>query len=172
MALTDTAIKSAKSASKPFKLADEKGLYLLIQPSGGKLWRFEYCFDGKRKTIAFGGYPDVNLKQARTYRDEARQQVANGTDPGEVRKQVKSDMREKIQEADEAAKIEALIRAGEPLPGSFEEVAREWFASQEIIWAAAHAEKVINRLKNNVFPWIGSTIRGCDVDSPVRIRSF
>jgi hypothetical protein len=74
-ALTDNAIKAAKPASKVFKLTVEKGLYLLIQPAGGKWWRFDYRFDGKRKTLSMGIYPDVNLKQARAYRDEARQLV-------------------------------------------------------------------------------------------------
>ncbi len=59
--LTVTAINNAKSRDKPYKLADEKGLYLLIQPSGGKLWRLDYRFDSKRKTLALGSYPDVPL---------------------------------------------------------------------------------------------------------------
>jgi hypothetical protein len=56
----------------PYKLADEKGLYLFVQTSGGKLWRFDYRFDGKRKTLALGAYPDISLAQAREKRDNAR----------------------------------------------------------------------------------------------------
>ncbi|MDR2626398.1 MAG: Arm DNA-binding domain-containing protein, partial [Zoogloeaceae bacterium] len=78
--LTDTTIKNTKPAAKPSKLADEKGLYLLVNPSGGKLWRMQYRFAGKQKTLAFGAYPDVSLKEARERRDEARKLLANGAD--------------------------------------------------------------------------------------------
>ena len=64
MSLTDTALRNAKAANKPFKLADEKGLYLLVNKAG-KYWRMDYRFTGKRKTLAFGVYPDVSLKDAR-----------------------------------------------------------------------------------------------------------
>ncbi|OYU34535.1 MAG: hypothetical protein CFE35_14185 [Novosphingobium sp. PASSN1] len=81
MTPTDTAIRNAKPQAKPYKLADEKGLFLLVQPSGGKLWRFKFRVDGRdesgqpkrvEKKVAFGAYPDVNLKDARRLRDEAR----------------------------------------------------------------------------------------------------
>ena len=55
MALTDTAIKALKSQAKAYKVSDEKGLYLFVTPAGGKLWRLDYRFDGKRKTLALGG---------------------------------------------------------------------------------------------------------------------
>lgn len=59
--LSVTAINNAKPKDKPYKLADEKGLYLLVQATGGKLWRLDYRFDAKRKTLALGSYPDVSL---------------------------------------------------------------------------------------------------------------
>lgn len=95
MALTDTAIRNAKPQGKPYKLADEKGLFLLIQPSGGKLWRFKFRVDGRdeqgqpkrvEKKVAFGTYPDVNLKDARRLRDEARASLAAGVDPAEKKR--------------------------------------------------------------------------------------
>ncbi len=55
MSLTDTAIRNTKPKDKAYKLTDGKGLYLLVQPSGGKLWRFDYVFEGKRKTLALSG---------------------------------------------------------------------------------------------------------------------
>lgn len=82
MALTDIAIRGAKHGPKPIKLADEKGLFLLLQPSGGKLWRLKYRFSGKEKKLGLGRYPDVTLKEARRRRDEARALIANGADPG------------------------------------------------------------------------------------------
>lgn len=82
MALTDVAIRAAKPGTKPVKLADEKGLFLLLQPSGGKLWRYKYRYAGKEKKLGLGRYPDVLLKDARKRRDEARALLAAGTDPG------------------------------------------------------------------------------------------
>ena len=84
--LTVTAINNAKPKDKPYKLANEKGLYLLIQNSGGKLWRFDYRFDGKRKTLALGSNPEISLANARDRRDNARKLLANDTDPSETKK--------------------------------------------------------------------------------------
>lgn len=87
MPLSDTAIRALAPGPKPVKKADERGLYLLVQPSGGKLWRFKYRFLGKEKKLSLGRYPDVSLKEARRRRDEARQILALGIDPGVDRKQ-------------------------------------------------------------------------------------
>jgi len=85
MALTDTAIRNAKHGPKPIKLGDERGLFLLLQPSGGKLWRLKYRYLGKEKKLSVGIYPDVSLKVARARRDEARTLLANGADPASVK---------------------------------------------------------------------------------------
>ncbi|MGZ8199642.1 MAG: Arm DNA-binding domain-containing protein, partial [Methylosarcina sp.] len=58
--LSDIQVRRAKAQDKPYKLADEKGLYLFLTPQGGKLWRFDYRYEGKRKTLSFGAYPDVS----------------------------------------------------------------------------------------------------------------
>ena len=98
MALTDTAIKNAKRQAKPYKLSDEKGLHLLVRPSGGLLWRMKYGRMARRssgqpkrveKLLSFGSYPDITLKGARALRDEARKQLAEGIDPGQVKKDAK-----------------------------------------------------------------------------------
>jgi integrase len=138
MPLTDTAIRNAKAEGKPRKLADEKGLFLLVTPkeSGGKWWRLKYRFGGKEKLLSLGVYPDVSLKAARERRDEARRLLAEGIDPGEHRKATK------------AMKVERAAN-------SFEAVAREWFAKYSPTWAAGHADKIIRRLERDVFPWIG-----------------
>jgi hypothetical protein len=86
MALTDTAIRQAKHGPKPIKLSDERGLFLLLQPSGGKLWRLKYRIAGKEKKLSLGTYPDVPLKDARKRRDEARALIAAGVDPAVERK--------------------------------------------------------------------------------------
>jgi integrase len=136
MPLTDTAIRNAKPADKPIKLFDERGLFLLVAPSGGKWWRFRYRFNRKYKSLSMGVYPDVPLARAREKRDEARRLLADGIDPGENRKVQK------------AAKYERA-------ENSFEVVGREWFAKQKPNWAASHSDKIIKRLENDVFPWLG-----------------
>jgi len=83
--LSDVAIRSAKPGPKPIKLSDEKGLFLLLQPSGGKLWRLKYRFGGKEKKLSLGRYPDVSLKEARERCSEARKLIAAGIDPSEQR---------------------------------------------------------------------------------------
>ena len=69
MPLTDTAIRGCKPRDKPYKLADEKGLFLLVQPSGGKLWRLKYRVAGVEKKLALGTYPDLGLREVRERRD-------------------------------------------------------------------------------------------------------
>ena len=137
MPLTETQIKALKPGEKARKVADEKGLYLLVQPSGGKLWRLKYRVDGKEKLLALGAYPDVTLKMARERRDEARRLLADGIDPSEHRK------------AHKAAREDAQAN-------SFEAIAREWFTKMLPTWVPGHADKILRRLERDVFPWIGS----------------
>jgi integrase len=104
--LTDTSIRGAKPQKKPYKLRAGQGLHLLIKPSGSRLWRLRYEFDGVEKGLSLGIYPDVSLKRARAKRDEARKLIAEGIDPSAKRKA------EKLATAE-----------------SFELVTREWLAS-------------------------------------------
>ncbi len=136
MALSDTAIRRLKPSDKPIKQADEKGLFLLVTPAGGKWWRLKYRFNGKERALSLGIYPDVSLKEARERRDAARKLLAGGVDPSEHRK------------TQRAAKMERAAN-------SFEAVAREWFAKHYPRWAASHADKILARLENDVFPWLG-----------------
>ncbi|NIZ62310.1 integrase [Sedimentitalea sp. CY04] len=84
--LSDAKIRAIKSEGKPFKQADFDGLYLLVNPSGSKLWRFKYRLHGKEKLLALGKYPDITLADARKLRDDARGLVACGEDPSAHRK--------------------------------------------------------------------------------------
>ncbi|HZX33627.1 MAG TPA: integrase arm-type DNA-binding domain-containing protein [Rhodocyclaceae bacterium] len=136
MPLTDTQIRNAKSREKPYKLADEKGLFLLINPNASKWWRLKYRYGGKEKLLSLGIYPEVALKEARDKRDAARKLIAEGVDPGEHRK---------------AAKAARSERAA----NSFEVIAREWFEKNRNTWAPSHADKIITRLERDVFPWLG-----------------
>lgn len=134
--LTDTAIRKAKPQDKAYKLADDKGLYLLIN-TAGKYWRFDYRFDGKRKTLALGVYPDVTLANAREKLAEARKLLANDADPATVKK---------VQKASRKALV----------ANSFEIVAREWYAKYSTNWVESHGERILRRLEKDVFPWLGN----------------
>ncbi len=132
--LTPSAVQNSKPQAKPYKLADERSMFLLVTPTGGKLWRFKYRRPDTRKEnlLSLGTYPDVSLKRAREKRDEARKLLADGIDPGAKRK------------AEAAAGAE-----------TFEAVAREWYAKHEPRWGKNHASNVMDRLTRDVFPWIG-----------------
>lgn len=135
--LTDTRVRTAKPRPKSYKLADSNRLYLLVTSSGGKLWRWNYTYDGKQKSMAFGAYPVVSLADARRKRDEAVAILSEGRDPAIARK----------------LKIEANIEAGRM---TFERVAREWYENSKAQWAKIHASDVIRSLERDVFPTIGA----------------
>src|SRR5215813_14210879 len=83
--LTEAKVKAAKPRQKPYKLFDERGLYLLVDPSGGRWWRLKYRYAGKEKKLSLGVYPDVGLKLARERRDENRRVLGAGVDPSAER---------------------------------------------------------------------------------------
>ncbi len=103
MALTDVRVRTAKPAAKPYKLADGQGLYLLVMPSGTRLWRFKFRHVGKEKLLAVGTYPEVSLSAARKARDHARELLANGDDPSLTKR------REKARKAAEAKDTFATV---------------------------------------------------------------
>ena len=137
MKLNDVAVRKAKPDTKSYKMSDGGGMYLEVMPNGSKYWRLKYRLGGKEKRLALGVYPDVPLILARERREKARKLLAEEIDPGEVKQQSKRSNRENAE-------------------NSFEAVAREWFTRHRHTWAASHADKIINRLENDVFPWIGS----------------
>ncbi|KAF0233433.1 MAG: hypothetical protein FD177_1703 [Desulfovibrionaceae bacterium] len=138
MPLTDVAVKNAKPGEKPFKLKDERGLFLLVNPNGSKWWRLRYWINSKEGLLSLGVYPDVSLKMARQRRDEARLLVAQGIDPSSARKALKGKVAEDQM--------------------TFERVARQYYVetSTAMEWSEGHAETVISRLEKNIFPWLGS----------------
>lgn len=99
MSLTDVMLRNIKPANKVQKISDGEGLYLHVSQTGGKLWRMAYRYAGKQKTLSFGAYPAVSLKQARKRRDEAKELLAAGIDPNTEKKRVKSQLLAKEKEA-------------------------------------------------------------------------
>ncbi len=134
--LTDTAIKNAKPKEKPCKLADEKGLYLEVLPTGAKYFRMKYRFGGKEKRLALGVYPETSLKEARTKRDTARKQLDDGIDPAETRKEAKRAIKAKTENA-------------------FEALAREWLDNIRHKWTEEHHTYTLRRFEAYAFPDIG-----------------
>jgi len=136
MPLTDAKIKTAKPQDKDYKLADEKGLFLLVKKAGGKYWRLKYRYRTKEKLLAIGVYPDVSLAQARAERDTARALIAQDTDPMTQRKTEKA----------------AKLLAG---ANSFDVVSREWLAKRGPKSESGDAR--LNRiLEKDLSPYIGS----------------
>jgi len=146
MPLTDVAVKNAKPAERARKLTDGGGLYVLVKPQGGKLWRYDYRFHGKRLTLALGAYPDVSLKAARERHATARQQLADGINPAAVRRA------EKHAAAD-----------------TFEAIAREWVAKQD--WSEGYESRTVARFEKNLFPWVG-VMPITQVDAPTLLASL
>ncbi|MCR9222485.1 MAG: integrase arm-type DNA-binding domain-containing protein [Hyphomonas sp.] len=81
MPLTDLKIRSLKPEDKPRRYTDGGNLFVEVRPSGSKLWRYAYKFEGKQKLMALGSYPEVSLAKARKKRTEARALLLDGIDP-------------------------------------------------------------------------------------------
>jgi integrase len=144
--LTDIKIKKAKPENKTRKLFDGGGLFLQVEPTGGKLWRFKYRFENKHKLMALGKYPDVPLQEARKRHQEARELLAKGVDPSAAKK--------------------ATVAAKRELTGnSFEIVAREWFENWKVDKSGNHIERAIRQLEKDTFPFIG-TISVAELKAP------
>lgn len=134
--LSASQIKNAPASLKPIKLADGEGMYLLVQPTekgGHKWWRLDYRFAGQRKTISLGVYPETSLADAREKRAEARKLIAQNIDPSVQRK---------IEQA-------ALTE------DSLEAMARAWWSGKKGKWKPSHAERVMDRMEADLFPYLG-----------------
>jgi hypothetical protein len=143
MALTDTAIRSAKPREKSYKIGDSLGLFLLVTPSGGKLWKLKFRVDGKEKKLSLGSYPDVSLAAAREKRDVARKGLAAGSDPALEKRLGKFHKRE------DAA-------------NTFEVIAREFFEKRE-----ADGDKAWSPVTLKKNEWLLSLLKPIMGDRPV-----
>jgi integrase len=132
MPLTDIEIRAAKPKQKPYKLFDERGLFLLVKPNGVRLWRFKYVLAGREKLISLGDYRDVPLRRARKKRDEARRLVADGIDPSAKRQEAR------------ASQADTLTL-----------IAEEFFERQSKKLAAKTVDRDLWRLRKYVLPSLG-----------------
>jgi integrase len=136
MPLTDVKLRALQPTKKPVKVTDAGGLHVLVNPGGSKLWRYAYRFEGKQKLLALGAYPDVTLRQARQARDDARELLDSGSDPGLARKTEKRKQR---------------VAAGH----TFRSVADEWFDSQRRRWAESYSVRLRSRLDDDLMVELG-----------------
>jgi hypothetical protein len=137
MSLSDVILRTVKAGAKDSKMADGRGLYLLVKATGGRLWRFDYRHEEKRKTLALGVYPDISLKDARDRCEAARKLLAQGVvNPADVRKAQKAAIEARTEHA-------------------FEVVARRWHATRRGQWSEKYAAKVLSSFERDVFPWLG-----------------
>ncbi len=129
--LTDKALRAMKPRKKPYKISDEKGLSILVQPSGAMWWRLRYRYANREKMLSLGTYPDTSLKVARKKRDEARQQLANGIDPSAKR------------QAERSARAD-----------TFEAIAAEWLKQNGKLDAGTR-DQYDRRVSKYVNPYLG-----------------
>ncbi|KVX55958.1 tyrosine-type recombinase/integrase [Burkholderia cepacia] len=137
MPLTDIKIRQAKAGDKPTKLTDANGLYLLVNPSGSKLWRYKYRIAGKENLFAIGEYPTISLQDARAARDDARELVKKGLHPSHARQEV----------------LSARINEGK---ATFRVVCDEWLEKKRKTWTEQHFGEVLRMLETDAYPYIGS----------------
>ena len=146
--LTDAALRAIKPTEKDQLISDGEGLFLLVKPDGKKWWRFVYTFEGKRKALSLGVYPRTTLSVARKQAEENRENLANGINPSDLRKQNKA---EKIQQQENQLRAEN----GQTPIGSFQFVGEEWMSRRMIGKSESHTKRVLALLVNDVYPWIG-----------------
>lgn len=152
MPLTDAEVRTAKAADKPYKMGDERGLFILVHPNGSKYWRMKYRVDGKEKLLALGVYPEVGLKEARERRDDARKMLDNGGDPSSVKKTQKATRIERAE-------------------NTFKAVALEWYEKQKPLWSEGHASKTLAMLKNDTFKKLGD-LPVAEITAPVILETL
>lgn len=138
-ATTVTAIKNAKPEAKSYKMSAGGGLYLLVNPSGGKLWRLKYRIHGTEKVMSFGAFPEVSLSQANKLMLEAKELLAKGIDPQEDKKAKEAEARAQVL--------------------TFQQVAERWYLgnTQHAVkpWATATARKARLYLDKDILPALG-----------------
>ncbi|MBV4411846.1 integrase arm-type DNA-binding domain-containing protein [Enterobacteriaceae bacterium YMB-R22] len=134
--LTVKQIESAKPLDKAYRLADAGGLFLYIPPSGKKVWRMRYRFDGKEKTLVIGPYPAISLTEARAKQSDAKMQLLNGVDPAGQKQAAKRKERGAVAE-------------------SFGEIFREWHAHKSKVWSHGYADEMLRMFNDDILPLIG-----------------
>ena len=146
MPLSDAKVRNARSGPEAYKMPDGHGLYLLVQPTGGRLWRWKYRFEGKEKLMSFGPYPDITLARARELHVAARQLLISGVDPMAQRKEDRTAEQIKTE-------------------GSFQTVVGLWLDHWQKGKSQRHVDYTRRRMEANIFPSIGAR-PVADIEAP------
>lgn len=135
MALSDVICRTAKVKTKNYKLSDGEGMYLLVKINGTKTWHLKYRFSGFEKKLSMGTYPETTLQEARDKRAEAKKLLEKGIDPSLFKKQERQL---------------AALRAQD----TFGQIAREWHSNNIEKWSKRHAQDILRRMENDLFPYL------------------
>ncbi len=157
MPLTDSKLRAIKPTGKVQKISDGGGLYIHVTDKGSMLWRMAYRYGGKQKTLSLGAYPTITLSQARLLREQAKQALASGKDPGAAKKEQKEKL---------------IAEARKDAGATFRDVALEWHGIKKGEWVEKRAKIIMWRLEKYVFPEIGripiAGLRTADVLAALR----
>jgi len=134
--LTVKQIDAAKPAEKSYRLADAGGLFLFVPPTGKKVWRMRYRFEGKEKTLVIGPYPEISLTEARAKQSEAKMKLLTGFDPAEQKQALKKRVKEEAAD-------------------SFGDIFREWHAHKSKVWSKGYADEMMSMFTDDILPVIG-----------------
>lgn len=134
--LTAKKCDNAKPETKPYRLSDGQGLFLEVAINGSRYWRYRYKFKNKENQLGFGTYPEVTLQEARERHKETRKLIRSGIDPSAKRKEQKQ------------LRLDTTAT-------TFKEFAMEWYGRRKIGWSERHAQNILSRLSNDVFPAFG-----------------
>lgn len=148
--LTVKQIDAARPAEKPYRLADAGGLFLYVPPSGKKVWRMRYRFDGKEKTLVIGPYPEISLTEARAKQSEAKMKLLTGVDPAEQKQAVKKKEKEELAD-------------------TFGDIFREWHAHKSRVWSKGYADEMMSMFSDDILPIIGH-LKMDDVEPMVLLK--
>ena len=129
--LKEFQVKNAEPGEKEYRLSDGGGLYLVVTPSGGKLWRWSYEFNGKEKLLSYGVYPAVTIAVAREEHEKARALKRQGIDPAAAQQAKKREEEEKKQDSS--------------MP-TFNALTKEWLDT----WSKKKSERYVGTVKSRL----------------------
>ena len=138
--LTATEVKVSKPREKDYKLADGRGLYLLVTKSGGKHWKLKYRMESKEKKLSLGAYPEISLAEARELREKYRSEIAKKIDPAAKKAASKKQLKVEDQKA----------------ANTFQIISTEFLERIRDELSEKYHSKIEQALKRDVYPIIGS----------------
>ncbi|EIX9027265.1 tyrosine-type recombinase/integrase [Klebsiella aerogenes] len=148
--LTVKQIEAAKPTDKSYRLADSGGLFLFVPPSGKKVWRMRYRFEGKEKTLVIGPYPEIPLTEARAKQSEAKMKLLAGVDPAEQKQAIKKKEKEELAD-------------------TFGDIFREWHTNKSKVWSKGYADEMMSMFTDDILPIIGH-LKMDDVEPMVLLK--